>query len=60
METNRIEGLRDELSELLKKQSEVLESRTCGRATDVEVVEYEIRQEIIREICDQLAQSVAA
>ena len=59
METNRIEELRGELSQLLKKQTEVLESRTFGGATDAELLEYEIRQEIIHEICDQLAHSVA-
>ncbi len=60
METNRVEELRAELSQLLRKQSEVLESRTFGGATDTELLEYEIRQEIIHEICDQLAHSAAA
>ncbi len=59
METNRIEELRGELGQLLKKQTEVLESRIFGGATDAELLEYEIRQEIIHEICDQLAHSVA-
>ena len=59
METNRIEELRGELSQLLKKQTEVLESRTFGGTTDAELLEYEIGQEIIHEICDQLAHSVA-
>jgi hypothetical protein len=60
METNRVEELRAELSQLLKKQSDVLESRAFGGATDTELLEYEIRQEIIHEICDQLAHSAAA
>jgi len=60
METNHVEELRAELSQLLRKQSEVLESRTFGGATDTELLEYEIRQEIIHEICDQLAHSAAA
>ena len=60
METHRTEELRSELSQLLKKQTEVLEARTFGGATDAELLEYEIRQEIINEICDQLAHSAAA
>jgi hypothetical protein len=59
MENHRIEELRTELNQLLKKQTEVLESRTFGGATDTELLEYEIRQEIIQEICDQLADSAA-
>jgi hypothetical protein len=60
METGRIEGLRAELDELLKKQNKLLESRAFGGATDDELVEYEIRQEVINEICDELALSAAA
>ena len=60
METYRVEELRAELSQLHRKQSEVLQSRTFGGATDTELLEYEIRQEIIHEICDQLAHSVEA
>jgi hypothetical protein len=36
-----------------------LESRTLGRASDTELLEYEIRQEIIHEICGQLANSTS-
>jgi hypothetical protein len=60
METYRIEELRGELSQLLKKQTEVLEASAFGCTTDAELLEYEIRQEIIDEICDQLAHSAAA
>jgi hypothetical protein len=60
METNRVEELRAELNQLLKKQTKVLESRIFGGATDTELLEYELRQEIIHEICDQLANSSAA
>jgi hypothetical protein len=59
MENHCVEELRAELNQLLKKQTQVLESRTFGGATDTELLEYEIRQEIIEEICDQLAHSVA-
>jgi hypothetical protein len=52
--------LRSELSHLLKKQTEVLESRTFGAANDADIFEYEIRQEVIREICNQRANSAAA
>ena len=57
METNRVEDLRAELNQLLKKQTEVLESRTFGGATDTELLEYELRQKIIHEICNELANS---
>ena len=60
METNRVEELRAELNQLLKKQTEVLESRTFGGATDTELLEYELRQKIIHEICNELANSSAA
>jgi hypothetical protein len=57
MENYRIDELRSELAQLLKKQAEVLESRSLGAATDTELLEYEIRQEIVHEICNQLAHS---
>ena len=60
MENHRVEELRAELSQLLKKQAEVLESRALGEASDSELIEYEIRQEIIHEICNRLARSAAA
>jgi hypothetical protein len=37
----------------------VLKSRTLGAATDTDILEYEIRQEIIHEMCNQLANSDA-
>jgi hypothetical protein len=60
MENYRVEELRVELGQLLKKQTEVLESRSFGAASDTEILEYEIRQEIIHEICNELANSAAA
>jgi hypothetical protein len=60
MENHRIEELRAELNLLLKKQTEVLELRTFGGASDADILEYEIRQVVIHEICTQLANSVAA
>lgn len=59
MEEHRIEELRVELDELLRKQHEVLESRMLGHASDDELLEYEIRQEIVHEVCNQLAHSLA-
>jgi len=60
MEKYRVDELRAELDELLKQQTEVLESRSFGAATDTEIFEYEIRQEIIHDICNELANSVSA
>jgi hypothetical protein len=60
MENYRAEELRTELNQLLRKQTEVLESRSFGAATDAEILEYEIRQEIIHDICNALANSAAA
>lgn len=59
MEGHRTDELRTELFQLLDKQKEVLQSRTFGSANDTELLEYEIRQEIIHDICERLAQSVA-
>ena len=60
MENDHIEELRAELNQLLRKQVQVLESRSLGTATDSDVLEYEIRQEIIHEMCNQLAHSSSA
>ena len=60
MENYRAEELRVELNQLLRKQTEVLESRSFGVASDTEILEYEIRQEIIHDICNELANGVAA
>ena len=60
MENYRAEELRVELNQLLRKQTEVLESRSFGVASDTEILEYEIRQEIIHDICNELANAAAA
>lgn len=60
MEPSSAETLRAELRKLLKKQNEVLVSRTFGVANEIEILEYEIREDIIHEICIQLAESAAA
>jgi hypothetical protein len=60
MENYQIEELRAELDHLLKKQTEVLKLRTSGGASDADILEYEIRQEEIHEICNELANSAAA
>jgi hypothetical protein len=59
MEDDRVYELRAELNQLLRKQVEVLESRSLGTATDTDLLEYEIRQEIILEMCNQLVHSVS-
>ena len=60
MESHRMEELRAELNHLLQKQAEVLKVRAFGGASDTEILEYEIRQELIHEICNELANSAAA
>jgi len=60
MEGRHQEELRIELNELLHKQHEVLESRMLGQASDSELLEYEIRQEVIHELCNLLAHSASA
>ena len=57
MDSTQTESLRKELNQLLRKQSEVLESRAFGAATDTDILEYEVRQGIIHEMCNQLANS---
>jgi outer membrane lipopolysaccharide assembly protein LptE/RlpB len=64
MRDRHTEELRLELDELFRKQYEVLESRMLGTASDAEVLEYEIRQEIIHqiihELCNGFSHSAAA
>lgn len=60
MESRRMEELRFELTGLLQKQNEVLESRMLGSASESDLLEYEIRQEIVHELCNQLANSIEA
>ena len=59
MEDHQNENLRRELNTLLHKQHEVLESRMLGTASDDELLEYEIRQEIIHELCNILSHSAS-
>jgi hypothetical protein len=54
------EQLRFELQQLLRKQREVLDSRMFGTASDDDFLEYEVRQDIIHELCNVLANSSAA
>ncbi len=60
VEHYQVQELRSELNHLLQKQAEFVESKSLGGATDSEVLEYEIRQEIIGEICDQLGHTADA
>ena len=54
MEARRTEEIRAELNELLRKQHEVLESRMLGTASDSELLEYEVRQEIIDQLRSEI------
>ena len=60
MEAHRTEEIKAELQELLRKQNEVLESRMLGTASDSELLEYEIRQEIVDQLCKVLSRAAAA
>lgn len=60
MEPRHTEQIRAELKELLRKQHEVLESRMLGTASDSELLEYEVRQEIVDQLCRVLSRSNAA
>jgi len=60
MKNERIDDRRAVLDLLLKKQAEVLELRRLGAATKTELVEYELRQETIHELCNHLAHSAVA
>ena len=57
MKDIRAVELEAELAELLKRQAEFVESHSLGGATDNEILEYEVRQEIAKQICDQLGHS---
>jgi hypothetical protein len=59
MESQSCQELRIELEQLLRKQSKTLEARLSGSANDMESLEYEIRQEVIREMWERLAQSAS-
>jgi hypothetical protein len=59
MKNSCVDEMRAELDVLLKKQAQILESRSLGSATDTELLEYEIRQEVVHELCNQLAHSTA-
>jgi hypothetical protein len=59
MESRSTQELRVELEQLLRKQSKTLEARLSGSANDMESLEYEIRQEVIREMWERLAQSAS-
>jgi hypothetical protein len=59
MESARSEKIKAELNELLRKQHEVLESRMLGTASDSELLEYEVRQEIVDQLCKELSRPEA-
>ena len=60
VESERIDDRRAVLDLLLKKQAEVLELRRLGTATETELLEYELRQETIHELCNQLTHAAVA
>jgi hypothetical protein len=60
MHSRSTEELRSELNQLLHKQREVLDTRMLGAASEAELLEYEIRQDVIHELCNQLVHSLSA
>ena len=60
MNTRSREELRIELVKLLRKQVGLLEARSLGKATEPEILCYELRQEFVCDLCTQLANSRAA
>jgi len=59
-EIYNIDRLRSELNQLLKKQSEILNARVFGGVSDTEILEYDIREEMITDIQKRLARAKAA
>ena len=59
IESRSSQELRIQLEQLLRKQSKTLETGLSGRANNVESLEYEIRQEVIREVWERLAKSAS-
>lgn len=59
MENQSSQQLRVELEQLLRKQSETLQSQFAGTVSDTEILKYEIRQEAIREMLERLAHSAS-
>jgi hypothetical protein len=55
-----LEALRAELNNLLQKQSETLQARMSGAVSDSEILEYDLRQELISEIQNKLSRAAAA
>ena len=53
----KTEDLLPELVQLLRKQKDILDARSLGAANEGEVVDYELRQEVIHDICQILANS---
>jgi hypothetical protein len=51
------ERLRIEVKELLRQQCRVLDSRMLGITSDDDLLEYEVRQDIVHELCKVLATS---
>ena len=59
-EIHNIDALRTELNQLLERQRETLNARVVGGVSDTEIIEYDLRQEVIAEIQERLARSAAA
>jgi len=60
MENQRKEELRAQLGGLLRQPAKVMEARSLGAATEVELLAYEVRQEIVRELWEKRVRPKAA
>ncbi len=56
-EIYNIDDLRAKLNQLRQMQSDTLDARAVGGVSDTELIEYDLRQEIIADIEERLARS---
>jgi len=54
MKTQSEHELRGEIDRLLRQQASFLESRSFGAATEAELLEYEARHDLMRELWEKL------
>jgi outer membrane lipopolysaccharide assembly protein LptE/RlpB len=60
MDSRDQDRVRAELDRLLRQQVELLKSRAAGTAAETEILEYELKREVIQDLCKRLANSSAS